>query len=146
MLIVALSVKQTWHYREHTSPGTVPMSASCSEVRVKLPLARILVPLSSLRRLRRRSATVRGGGAGMGGQAEVGRPLGEASMCNICTVCHRWGQYGGSGLRGRCAQCGRRGEGDLHVDASAVVGERGLRASLSRGANEQLVRGSDGVC
>ena len=83
---------------------------------------------------------------GAGGQAEVGRPLGVASMCNICTVCPGWGQYGGSGLRGRCAQCGRRGEGDLHVDASAVVGERGLRASLSRGANEQLVRGSDGVC
>ena len=32
---------------------------------------------------------------------------------------------------------------DLHVDASAVVGERGQRAPLSGGANEQLVRGGD---
>ena len=38
------------------------------------------------------------------------------------------------------------GGGDLHVDASAVVGERGLRASLIRGANEQLGRGSGWVC
>ena len=68
-----------------------------------------------------------------------------ADMCNICTGCQ-----GGSGLQALCAmwaaQGGAKGEGDLHVDASAVVGERGLNASLSRGANDQLVRGHDWVC
>lgn len=37
------------------------------------------------------------------------------------------------------------GGGDLHVDASAVVGEPGQLARLSRGANEQLVRGPDRI-
>ena len=83
---------------------------------------------------------VAGAGTGRGE-----RPRWLADMCNICTGCQ-----GGSGLQALSAQCGRRrgakGEEDLHVDASAVVGERGLNASLSRGANDQLVRGRDWVC
>ena len=43
----------------------------------------------------------------------------------------------------------RRGEGvrfvNLHVDASAVIGERGQLAPRSRGANEQLVRCCDRI-
>ena len=65
-----------------------------------------------------------------------------ADMCNICTGCQ-----GGSGLQALCAmwaaQGGEKGEGDLHVDASAVVGEIGQRAPLSGGANEQLVGGGN---
>ena len=36
-------------------------------------------------------------------------------------------------------------EGHLRLDTSAVIGERGQRAALSRCANEQLVRGRDRV-
>ena len=81
-------------------------------------------------------------GAGGAGRGRTASGCGKHvhSMCNICMP-----RVVAAGC-GRCAQCGRRGEGDLHVDASAVAGERGLRASLSRGANEQLVRGSDWVC
>ena len=37
------------------------------------------------------------------------------------------------------------GGGHLHVDASAIVGERDQRAPHSGGANEQLVRGGDWI-
>ena len=51
---------------------------------------------------------------------------------------------------GRGQGCGRvrngaAGEEDLHVDASAEVGERGQRALLSGGANEQLVGGGNWI-
>ena len=89
---------------------------------------------------------VAGAGTGRGG-----RPRWLADMCNIWQTCATSARVarGAAGCR-RGAQGGRRrgakGEGDLHVDASAVVGERGLNASLSRGANDQLVRGHDWVC
>ena len=77
---------------------------------------------------------------GAGGQADerLGG-LWVASMCNICTGCRGWGRRVAGAVR-------NVGEGDLHVDASAVVGERGLRASLIRGANDQLGTGSAWVC
>ena len=49
---------------------------------------------------------------------------------------------------GRVAGAVRNGaarEEDLHVDASAEVGERGQRALNSGGANEQLVRGGNWI-
>ena len=58
---------------------------------------------------------------------------------------HAW-----PGLRAAWAQgfCGRYvlgGKEDLHVDASAVVGEGGQFPPTSGGANEQLVRGGDWI-
>ena len=77
------------------------------------------------------------GKGGCAGRRAGGRAGGRA--------CARVGA--GAGARGfvGALRNGAAGEEDLHVDASAVVGERGQRAPLSGGANDQLVRGSDWI-
>ena len=58
---------------------------------------------------------------------------------------HAWvGAGAGRGVRALRNEAAGGGE-DLHVDASAVVGERGQRAPLSGGPNQQLVRGGDWI-
>ena len=55
---------------------------------------------------------------------------------------HTRGGAGGSVRQARAGgQVGGRWRADMHVDARAVVGERGRIIEVGGGANDQLVRG-----
>ena len=74
------------------------------------------------------------------GQGEGGGQAGARMGGRWQEDMHMHGWEGGWVVRN-----GAAGEEDLHVDASAEVGERGQRALLSGGANEQLVRGGNWI-
>ena len=60
----------------------------------------------------------------------------DATHCGRKPCTRMWARGRGQHAAAKAA------EGHLRLDASAVIGERGQRAPLSRGANEQLGRGS----